>query len=202
MGRASRLLLVRGMRKRALGLCCVAVAVLVGNLWSTARCFSQTQKEAIPNQAESLKSFLQNYLGKPNAAVEREGATRYSSALVDLKDDGTKEVIVYISGRAWCGSGGCVALILAPEGKSYRVVTETTVTRLPIRILSTMSNGWHDIGVVVAGGGIQPGYEAILSFDGKSYPSNPTVPPAHRSSGEIRGEIVLTVTAEEQTLYQ
>jgi len=202
MGRASRLLLDRAMRKRTLGFYCIAFAALIGGLWSTTRCFSQTQKELTPNQAEFLKSFLQNYLGKPYAPFEREGATRYSSAFVDLKGDGTKEVIVYISGRAWCGSGGCVALILIPEGTSYGVVTETTVTRLPIRILNTKSNGWHDISVVVAGGGIQPGYEAILSFDGKTYPSNPTVAPARRSSGEIQGKIVLPVTAEEQLLYE
>ena len=91
-------------------------------------------------QAESLKSFLQSYLGKPYPPFERDGPTRYSSAFVDLKDDGTKEVIVYVSGRAWCGSGGCIMLILSPEGTSYKVVTRTTITRPPIRILNTKSN--------------------------------------------------------------
>jgi len=190
------------MRKRNLGFYCVTVAALVGGLWSTTRCFAQTSKEPILSQAESLRSFLQSYLGKPYAPFERDGATRYSSAFVDLKGDGTKEAIVYINGRAWCGSGGCTALILAPERASYRVVTMTTVTRLPIRILNSKSNGWRDISVVVAGGGIQPGYEAILPFNGKTYPSNPTVPPAHRSNGESQGEIVLSVATEEQLLYQ
>jgi hypothetical protein len=112
-----------------------------------------------------------------------------------------KEVIVYLSGRGWCGSGGCVMLILAPEGETYRVVTKTTVTRLPIRVLTTKSNGWHDISVEVAGGGIQPGYEAELSFDGKSYPSNPTVTPAHRSNGKVQGRTVITETTKDQALY-
>jgi hypothetical protein len=87
--------------------------------------------------------------------------------LVDLQDDGTKEVIVYIGGRGWRGSGGCVMLILAPDGGSYRVVTKTTVTRLPIRVLTTKSNGWHDITVIARINGIEPLYETVLVFDGK-----------------------------------
>jgi hypothetical protein len=201
-GRAIRLLLGSAMRIRNFGFYCIAVAALISGQWSTTCCFAQTPRQPIPSQAQSLKNFLQSYLGKPYAPFEREGATRYSSTFVDLKDDRTKEVIVYVSGRAWCGSGGCVALILIPEGRSYRVATQTTVTRLPIRVLNTKSNGWHDISVVVAGGGIQPGYEAILSFNGKTYPSNPTVAPAHRSIGEIQGEIVIPATAEEQLLYE
>src|ERR1019366_6602930 len=132
----------------------------------------------------------------------QQGATRYSSAFVDLKDDGTKEVIVYLSGRGWCGIGGCSMLILAPEGTSYRVVTKTTITRLPIRVLATKSNGWHDISVVVAGGGTQPGYEAELSFDGKTYPSNPYCSPGSplrwRGSRKNSG----AVTAKGKPPYQ
>src|SRR5208282_1408183 len=127
--------------------------------------------------------------------TEETKATQYSAAFVDLKDHGAKEVIVYLSSDGWCGTGGCTMLILAPEDTSYRVVTKTTITRLPIRVLATKSNGWHDISVVVAGGGIQPGYEAELSFDGKTYPSNPSVPPAHPIDGEARGKIVVPVTA-------
>jgi len=161
---------------------------------------AQTLKESLP-QAESLKVFLQKYLGEPDPGFEREAATRFVSAFVHLKDDGTKEAIVYVSGRGWCGTGGCVMLILAPEGESYRVVTRTTVTGLPIRVLTTKSNGWHDISVVVAGGGIQPAYEAELCFDGTTYPSNPTVIPARRLRGKVHVKTVITVTTRDQALY-
>jgi hypothetical protein len=82
-------------------------------------------------------------------------------------------------------------LILAPEGTSYRVVTRTTVTRLPVRVLATKTNGWHDLGVWVQGGGIQPGYEAKLSFNGKEYPGNPTVLPTQRLTRKVAGKIVV-----------
>jgi hypothetical protein len=165
-------------------------------------CIAQTTSQPTSQQRESLKMFLQKHLGDPHAPFEQEGPTSYSTVFVDLKDDGTKEVIAYVTGRGWCGSGGCVMLILEMEGASYRVVTETTVTQLPIRVLPTKLNGWHDISVVVSGGGIQPGYEAILSFDGKTYPTNPTVPPARRLAGKAQGKIVMPANVEAQLLYK
>jgi hypothetical protein len=201
MERRSKLLSGRAIRKKTLGSYCVTLAAVASGLILTTLCIAQSKSQSISKQAESLKRFLQSYLGEPYLPFEREGATRYSYVFVDLKGDGAKEAIVYVSGRAWCGSGGCVMLILAPEGTSYRVVTETTITRPPIRILDTKSNGWHDIGVVVTGGGIA-GYEAVLPFDGKTYPTNPSVPPARRSIEKIRGQTVISVTAQEQLLYR
>ena len=44
------------------------------------------------SKPDRLTKFLQSYLGEPYPPFEKQGATRYSSAFVDLKDDGTKEV--------------------------------------------------------------------------------------------------------------
>ena len=179
-----------------------ALAVLAGGLTFIAtNCVAQTAPDPTVKQVESLRTFLQKYLGEPYPPFEREGPTRYSSVFVDLSDNGVADVIVYVSGRAWCGTGGCVMLILAHEGESYRVVTETTITRPPIRVLATKSNGWHDISVLVAGGGVQPGYEAELSFDGKTYPSNPSVLPARPLKKKVRGKIVMSATAKDEALY-
>jgi hypothetical protein len=117
-----------------------------------------------------------------------------------LRDDGTKEVIVYLSSDGWCGTGGCTMLILAPEGTSYRVVTKVPAVRLPIRALDTKSNGWRDIGVVARKSGIEPLYEAILSFDGTSYPRS--VSEAGESNGKAQGKIVMPATAKDKPLYQ
>jgi hypothetical protein len=151
------------------------------------------------SKPDHLTEFLQNYVGIP---TEETKATQYSAAFVDLKDHGAKEVIVYLSSDGWCGTGGCTMLILAPEDTSYRVVTKTTITRLPIRVLATKTNGWHDISVVARINGTEPLYEAILSFDGKTYPSNPSMPPARRSKGKVQGKIVIPVTAKDKPLYQ
>jgi hypothetical protein len=110
-------------------------------------CLAQSQHELNSGARASLESFLRDYL--KDAHVGNDLSTRYSSALVDLSEDGTRDVIVYITGRTWCGSGGCRMLVLAAKRASYEFVTETTITRLPIRVLATKSHGWHDIGVWV-----------------------------------------------------
>jgi hypothetical protein len=53
----------------------------------------------------------------------------------------------------------------------------------------------------VAGGGIRPGYEAILSFVGKTYPSNPSVEPARKSNGEEQGTILVPATPKAEPLF-
>ncbi|MEO8050055.1 MAG: hypothetical protein ABI833_06525 [Acidobacteriota bacterium] len=117
--------------------------------------------------------------------------TRYFAAFLDLNSDGKKEAIVYLLGRGWCGSGGCNTIILTRDGASWKVLDEVTITRPPIRVLSKTSHGWHSISVVVVGGGIQPGYEAELSFDGKTYPHSPSVPPARPLIGKVAGQVVI-----------
>jgi hypothetical protein len=148
---------------------------------------AQTREEATK---DSLDRFLRNYLesDKHNKS--------YIPAFVDLRDEGTKEVVVYVTDADWCGSGGCTTLILAPEGSSYRLVTKITIVRLPIRILATKTNGWHDLGVWVQGGGIEPAYEAKLSFDGQTYPSNPSMAP--RLTRQTEGTVLVSSAIVEK----
>jgi|HubBroStandDraft_1064217.scaffolds.fasta_scaffold01645_15 hypothetical protein len=42
---------------------------------------------------DRLTEFLQTYQGEQYPRFEQQGETRYCSAFVDLKDDGTNEVI-------------------------------------------------------------------------------------------------------------
>jgi hypothetical protein len=152
------------------------------------RSFGQTVRRLTPRQERSLETFLQDY---SRDSVLGEGkAANYFSASVDLHGNGG-QIIVYLADRYSCGSGGCTTLILTPEGSSYRIVTRITIVQLPIRVLATKSNGWYDISVWVQGGGIQPGYEAKLSFDGKTYHNNPSVSPAERLTQKLAGKTVI-----------
>jgi hypothetical protein len=63
---------------------------------------------------QNLHSWLQDHV-RTGADTE---SVRYSTALVDLNADGSEEAIVYLRGENPCGSGGCNALVLAPEGRS------------------------------------------------------------------------------------
>jgi len=163
---------------------------------------AQTRQAAVPpltRENAALKVFLQNYLRKPS--LDDDKSARYCAAFVDLNDDGRQEAIVYLKGRRWCGTGGCVTLVLAPNDSSYRVVTRITITKLPIRVLSRATKGWRDIVVVVSGGGIQSGYDAQLRFDGEGYPSNPSVPPARPLDAVEPGEVVVPSSAKGTPLF-
>ena len=161
-------------------------------------CLAQSQEQTVATSAAaagSLKSFLQNYLRGP--FLHEDKTTRYFDAWVDLNGDGKQEVVVYITGEGWCGSGGCITTVLEPKDSSYEVITKMTITRPPIRMLATRSHGWHNLTVWVQGGGILPGYEAELQFDGTTYPSNPSVLPARRLAEKVPGEIVIPASAFE-----
>jgi hypothetical protein len=146
-----------------------------------------------PKAEQSLKRFLQTF--------DDDKTTRYVAAFRDLNNDGKPEAIVYLISKEWCGSGGCNTLILTRDDDSWRIVTNITITRPPIRVLRKTSNGWHDLSVWVQGGGIQPGYEAELQFNGKTYPRNPSTPPARRLAGEVPGEIVVPSSQGGTHLY-
>ena len=45
---------------------------------------------------------------------------------------------------------GCKTLALVPSESSFRIVSRIPLTRLPIRVLGSKSNGWHDLRVWVA----------------------------------------------------
>jgi hypothetical protein len=165
-----------------------------------ANCHAQNIFQPTTKETQTLTAFLQEYV---RDAKHDYKTTRYTAAFVDLKDDGAHQVIVYFNSPFLCGSGGCSALILVPKNGSYEVLTRLTTTRPPIRVLITRANGWRDISVHVAGGGIQPPYEAILSFDGKSYPRNPTVPPARKSDhGKIPGKVAISYGDKDQLLFR
>ena len=140
-------------------------------------------------ESANIRSFLQNYL--QDSHTTRDTMTRYVAALVDLEDAGERQVIVHFTDQHSCGSGGCTTLILAPEGRSYKVITSITIGWPPIRVLHTKTNGWHDLGIWVRGGGIQQSYEADLPFNGTTYPRNPSVFPARPLVEKVAGKIVI-----------
>lgn len=181
-------------------LLCLAVAAFAA-AWSVfpIPVHPRQGRSRVQGAKHALRGFLRVYVSELPASDRR--ATEYFSGFVNLTDGGAEDVIVYLMGDGWCGSGGCTTLVLAPDNSSYRIVSKITITWPPIRVLATKSHGWHDIAVWVQGGGIQPGYEARLSFNGKSYPTNPSVPPARPLVEKIRGEVVVPSTAKGMHLY-
>jgi len=112
------------------------------------------------------------------ALQDARAPTFYTYDRVDLDGDGVPETIVHVDGRDVCGTGGCSTLIFRKREGDYKLISDIALTRTPIAVSPIRSHGWRDLIVLVVGGGIQPGYYAVLSFDGSSYPENPSVPPA------------------------
>jgi hypothetical protein len=172
-----------------------AFAVLLGSMFMISTCFAQTTRktEASNPDEESIRKLFQ--------ARDDDKSTRYLAAFRDLNDDGNPEAIVYLISQQWCGSGGCNLYILQKSGNAWKIVTSTTITNPPIRILDRKLNGWHSLGVWIQGGGIQPGYEAELRFNGKTYPRNPSVPPARRAAKNIKGEVLIDSNQQPKPLW-
>jgi hypothetical protein len=146
-------------------------------------CLAAAPATLIAKPAVSPAGFLAAYLHLP----DRSG---FKSADVDLRGDGRRETLVYVGGPGNCGGGGCDLFLIAPRARTYRILMHATIVQLPVRLLRSSHHGWRDIGVMVHGGGIIHPYEAVLRFDGRRYPQNPTVPPAVPLS-QATGEIVI-----------
>lgn len=174
----------------------LSIALIVVLAWSAGRCAAQSAPELSGQEKASLKAFLRDYVSSPGYDYTR---TRYIAAPVQLEDN-TTDIIVYFTDRRSCGTSGCTTLILASQGSSYKVITSIPAARLPIRVLDTRKHGWRDIGVWVQGGGIRPGFEAALSFNGTTYPVNPSVAPA-RKLQHTEGKVLIDRGEEGDFLF-
>jgi hypothetical protein len=149
----------------------------------------------------ALRNYLSTRLGPPLPSMEKISPSRYSVAWIDLNGDGRPEALVYISGRDWCGSGGCRLLVLERRRSVFKVRANTMIAWTPVGVLRTTRRGWRDVTVEVHGGGVSPGYIAALSFDGRRYPMNPSVAPARRVAPGERQDIVIPSEAKTALLY-
>jgi putative lipoprotein len=136
----------------------------------------------------ALRAWLQRWI--PAAPEGSPDQPRYAAAFADLNGDGVGEALVYVIGPTVCGSGGCNLLVLQRSRTGWLLVTQMTITNPPIRLLPTGRHGWRDLGVFVAGGGFR-GHEAVLSFNGRSYPTNPSVPPARATPRPGPGQVLI-----------
>jgi hypothetical protein len=85
------------------------------------------------------------------------------------------------------------------QGLLLQGCQQMMTTLLPIRALTTKSNGWHDISVMARvwyGEGNVYSREQKLSFNGKSYRTS-----TQRSVEKLAGEVVIPATEEGTPLY-
>ena len=184
----------------------VLVMAVLGVLMPVGASFGQQSDASSNNPSEALKAFLRSYLN-PRQEARLEETTQITVVSVKTEAEAGEELVVYVSGPqgSWCGTGGCMMLILEPFQSSFKVLGRVTIVQLPVRLLPSMKNGHPDIGVWVQGGGIQPGYEAVVSFNGTNYSAkysdNLSTPPARPVKG-IEGKRIITTTKNSVPLYE
>jgi hypothetical protein len=154
-------------------------------------------KSEVPSKL--LKAFLRTYLNPGQTAPDM--TTRINVVSVPTATEASGAQLVYVSGEGWCGSGGCTLLIVVPSATSFKVVGRVTVVQLPVYLLPSTKHGYPDIGVCVRGVSVGSEYEAELSYNGVSYPGNPTVPPARPLNG-IKGKEIIATTRNSVPLYK
>ena len=94
----------------------------------------------------------------------------YRAARTDLNGDGQDDAVVLLEGPEWCGTGGCTLLVLRGDAKGFGLLSRSTVSRNPVRVLGSSQQGWRDLMVNTQGVG-----DVVLGFDGKAYASNPSL---------------------------
>ena len=117
--------------------------------------------------AEMIKTVLQKEFKEDiEKGLMEEKDRKFVQFEYDLNRDGTNEILVGLVGPYFCGSGGCTQFLVDKEGN---VITKFTVAGYPLLIDSNKSNGWNDL-IIYSGG-----KNRVVKFDGKKYPSNPSV---------------------------
>jgi hypothetical protein len=147
-------------------------------------------------RGEALRAFLQTSFAD---ARENYGDTSYVAAFADLNGDGRDEALVSLHSGLFCGSGGCALYIYTPAGGSWREVAEVTIVNAPVRLLATRHRGWRDLAVHVRGGGFELPREARLTFDGRTYATNPSLAP--RLRGRVPGRVLIADDAGGRPLF-
>jgi hypothetical protein len=128
--------------------------------------------------------------------------THYYYNRVDLNGDARPEVLVYLFGPYMCGSGGCNTLVFRQtDAGDYQLVADISLTSNPVVVSERRTNGWNDLIFFVSGGGVRAHY-AVLRFDGKGYPNNPTSVPAAPLRAAARGKAYLVGSGEKETGFE
>ncbi len=170
------------MKTRMRGLSCLVALTLVA--------CSDRPPPAAPKTAVPAASAPTIDIGPAvRKALGGDWEAHYFDAAVDLDGDGKPEVVALAAGPMVCGTGGCPVFVFAHGPEGVRLVTQIAIVQPPVRVSPRRSNGWRNLIVGIGGGGI-PAAQAELKFDGKTYPTNPTVPPADAAPG-VEGAAML-----------
>jgi hypothetical protein len=136
---------------------------------------------------------LQKILSARYAKVPPENR-RFIYNAVDLNDDGKDEFLVGLIGMEFCGSGGCTMLVI---NKDYKVVTSITLVKYPVYVGAPggkeVTKGYSNLYIHTGGKGL-----VKMAWNGKSYPTNPSLQPAAPAS-LVKGKFEFLKATDQET---
>lgn len=140
-------------------------------------CLHSASEEPRPSvfTLENVDRLVNEDILQPEQLDPDEKDYKYVAGATDLNNDGNDELLVLMQDPYFCGSGGCTAYLFSSSGD---VITRMTVTRKPILVSDRTTNGWKDF-YVWSNGSLR-----TMSFDGKAYPTNPSVAPEYSRERE------------------
>ena len=124
------------------------------------------------------KAILRESPYYTRTAVEAAGGigkARYIYGRLDLNGDGREEVLAYLLGSIFCGTGGCNLMLFSDAGSGHRLINNFPISRLPVIVSPEKTNSWSDLIRPESGGGAPPSY-VRHTFDGKRYVERERLP--------------------------
>ncbi|TMX56456.1 hypothetical protein [Vibrio rotiferianus] len=157
---------------------------------STDNADSRASVEVKSADAATIATWIDQSVLMPQGLSLETDKIRYMTGSADLNSDGSAEHFVLLQDRYFCGSGGCAAYMFDNSGK---VINRMSVTRTPVVLADSFSNGWQDF-IVWSNGAYRQ-----MSFNGESYPSNPSLEPKVDRDTNVQVAIAYVMATE---LYQ
>lgn len=146
------------MRKLSrLALCLISVSVSE----------AASAKVAISAEEATFRRWLVHYLKADRQLRDTNETFGYS--LVDLNGDGRKEAVAWVTGRFYCGTGGCSLQVFRRTKSGWRLFADAGIAHTPIKLLAIRTHGWRDLSEWQYGGGTYRPFEAWLRFNGREY---------------------------------
>jgi len=151
-------------------------------------------KTAIPTEVIALTQtyITTQFLSKADLRTIDQKQRIFSAHLIDLNDDGDKELFIAFASSYFCGSGGCTVLLLDPR---FNLITKFTSMDFPLIAQGTIENGWKDL-VCYSDG------DRELIYKNGTYPSNPSIEKElNNYKAGIGAELIFSSHLEERTIF-
>lgn len=135
--------------------------------------------EEIPTQTQKVEESKEKLV---EAVLKESGLTknnnnRYTYFDVNLKGtQSSNEVIVYLWGEDFSGTGGGTMMIFEQNNGEYKFISKSTVVSFPIYIVQEQNNGFYDIVVTSSGGG-EATKTTVLKYENGAYTLNASIAP-------------------------